>query len=256
MPRRSQAARRTQGAPAIFTVDTARAGRIPVTVTRKQVKNLNLRVRNDGTVFASVPLRTSDTRVQRFLDAHAGWIAARVLRARAHAERMASDVKPKTVPLWGTLVPLDKVLAKSPAFRAHGAHEGAASQTPSKEQIDAAIVELYRAEVARALPAVAAEVEQRIGVHASGWQIRVMKTRWGSCTPRTKRIRINARLAAYPPACLSYVVAHELCHLIEASHNERFYMLLDTYSPGYCDAISLLKRPARDVANRSDQPGA
>ncbi len=256
MPKRPQAASRTGDAPVIYTVDTAQAGRIPVAVTRKRVKNLNLRVRPDGSAFASAPRHVSDARVQQFLDAHAGWIATRVLRARTRAAHETSADALKTVPLWGTLIPLDEVLAKSPVRTGRDALGGSSGTTADQAQADAAIVALYRFEVAQVLPDVAAEMEQRTGTHADGWQIRVMKTRWGSCTPRTRRIRINAQLAAYPPACLSYVVAHELCHLIEPSHDERFYMLLDAYSPGHRDAAALLKRSARDVAMRANQPGS
>jgi len=100
----------------------------------------------------------------------------------------------------------------------------------------------------RALPAVAEHLEHQMGVHASRWQVRAMKTRWGSCTPRTRAIRINARLAAYPPSCLEFVVAHELCHLMEPSHNQRFHTLLDIYCPENRAIASLLKKPARAAA--------
>ena len=64
--------------------------------------------------------------------------------------------------------------------------------------------------------------ERVMGVHASGWTLRDMKTRWGSCTVSTGRIRLNTRLVYYPEECLEYVIVHELCHLIEPSHNQRF----------------------------------
>lgn len=79
-----------------------------------------------------------------------------------------------------------------------------------------------------------------------------MRSRWGSCTPKTRAIRINTNLAAYPPACLTMVVAHELVHLMEPSHNARFHMLLDTYCPNNRTASALLKRGAREVAQSED----
>lgn len=78
-----------------------RLGAVPVCVTRKRVRNLNLRVRGDGSVVASVPWRTSRARVQEFLDAHAGWIAERVSRK---AERQAESREAAPSPayaLWG-----------------------------------------------------------------------------------------------------------------------------------------------------------
>ena len=106
------------------------------------------------------------------------------------------------------------------------------------------LLERYRDEVARALPAVKERFEAQMGVRASRWQVRIMKTRWGSCTPRTAAIRVNARLAAYPPACLEFVVAHELCHLMEPSHNARFHALLDRFCPANRELSRLLRHPA------------
>ena len=95
-----------------------------------------------------------------------------------------------------------------------------------------------------------------MGVSASSWSVRSMKTRWGSCTPARRSIRINARIAAYPPACLDFVIAHELCHLMEPSHNARFHALLDIYCPDNRAAAELLKRPPAEVARITPARGA
>ena len=181
-----------------------RLGVVPVCVTRKRVRNLNLRVRGDGSVVASVPWRTSRARAQEFLDAHAGWIAERVSRK---AERQAES----------------REAAPSPAYALWGCeHRTADGHTPTAAELD----ELWRREVERVLPGVIARMEPLVGAHASSWQLRAMSSRWGSCTPARGSIRINVRLAAYPPECLDYVVAHELAHLIEPSHNARFHAIV------------------------------
>ncbi len=81
-----------------------------------------------------------------------------------------------------------------------------------------------------------------------------MKTRWGSCTPKTGAIRINARLAAYPPECLEFVVAHELVHLLEPSHNTRFHALLDEFCPGNRHPAKLLREAIRINARLAAYP--
>lgn len=197
---------------------------IPVEVTRKRVKSLNLRVRSDGTVTLSIPLRTPHAYAQAFLDRKAAWIAERVRRsAEQEALKTPDGEAPGYIPLWGAPVPREAAL---------GEHIG--------------IDDLYRAEVTRVLPDVAARIEQIIGVHAARWSVRTMKTRWGSCTPKTGAIRINARLAAYPPECLEFVVAHELVHLLEPSHNARFHALLDEFYPENRRVSQLLKRPTAE----------
>lgn len=199
---------------------------IPVEVTRRRVKNLNLRVRADGTVALSIPLRTPSAHAQAFLDRKSTWIAERVARAQARDPQCLTPGMPELIPLWGSLTPRDPDLTDQAALDAR-----------------------YRAETQGALPSVAARMERRIRVQAARWNVRTMKTRWGSCTPKTGAIRINARLAAYPPECLEFVVAHELVHLLEPSHNARFHALLDEFCPENRHLAQILKRPACEQPN-------
>lgn len=204
---------------------------IPVSVVRKRVKNLNLRVRADGTVTLSIPQHLPLARAQEFLERKGNWIAERVRRniERRPSPDLAGEL-PDRIPLWGKLVPRDSVQANS--GQAASDRDASGQGAPGQTAIDqAALDELYRTEVLRALPGIVERMEARIGVHAARWSVRVMKTRWGSCTPKTGAIRINARLAAYPSECLEFVVAHELVHLLEPSHNARFRTLLDEFCP-------------------------
>lgn len=204
---------------------------IPVSVVRKRVKNLNLRVRADGTVTLSIPQHLPLARAREFLDCKGDWIAERVRRniERRPSPDLAGEL-PDRIPLWGKLVPRDSVQANS--GQAASDRDASGQGAPGQTAIDqAALDELYRTEVLRALPGIVERMEARIGVHAARWSVRVMKTRWGSCTPKTGAIRINARLAAYPLECLEFVVVHELVHLLEPSHNARFRTLLDEFCP-------------------------
>lgn len=214
---------------------------IPVSVVRKRVKNLNLRVRADGTVTLSIPQHLPLARAREFLDRKGEWIAERVRRniERRPSPDLAGEL-PDRIPLWGKLVPRDSVQAIP--GQATSDRDASGQGVPGQTTIDqAALDELYRTEVLRALPDVVERMEARIGVHAARWSVRVMKTRWGSCTPKTGAIRINARLAAYPPECLEFVVAHELVHLLEPSHNARFHALLDEFCPGNRHPAKLLR---------------
>ena len=89
---------------------------------------------------------------------------------------------------------------------------------------------------------LAAYWEPLMGVHCTGWQLREMKTRWGSCTVQTGKIRLNLSLARKPEACLEYVLVHELCHLLEPSHNARFHGLMDKFLPDWRERKLLLNQ--------------
>ena len=70
-----------------------------------------------------------------------------------------------------------------------------------------------------------------MGVQVERFFVRQMKTRWGSCTPRTRSIRLNTDLAKKPRECLEYVIVHEMTHLLEPTHNRRFISLMDRFMP-------------------------
>ena len=201
---------------------TSSQGAVPVCVTRKCVRNLNLRVQTGGSVVLSVPWHVSREQAQTFLNAHATWIARTRRRVLARTEAATrNEGCAGGYALWGKL-------RRSPDGSAVSAEE---------------LEELYHAEMTRMLPEVIERMEPQVGAHASGWQVRVMKSRWGSCTPKTGRIRINARLAAYPPECLGYVVAHELAHLLEPSHNQRFHAIVARAIPNEREIRARLRQP-------------
>lgn len=194
-------------------------GNISVEIERKNVRRFNLRIRRDGTAHLSIPKRASFHQAQDFLDAHVGWLSKAVDRVSYIEQEAVSNNE--NVPLWGDLVVLPKGLTSD---------------------------ELYRQELEIHLPLVVSRMEQATGLHATGWQIRAMTSRWGSCTPQTGRIRINLRLAAYPAVCLDYVVAHELTHLAEPSHNARFHRLLQQVIPNERQVRALLRMSPRELA--------
>ena len=83
------------------------------------------------------------------------------------------------------------------------------------------------------IPPLINKWEGKLKVSVENFFVRSMKTRWGSCTPKTRRIRFNLELAKASPQSLEYIVVHELLHLLEASHNKRFKALMDLYYPGW-----------------------
>ena len=100
----------------------------------------------------------------------------------------------------------------------------------------------YRERLESSIPRLIATWEPFMGVTVKEWRIRKMKTRWGSCNVRKGRIWLNLELAKKPMRCLEYVIVHEMAHLIEPSHNRRFWGILDRHMPDW--------RPRREELNR------
>jgi len=90
-----------------------------------------------------------------------------------------------------------------------------------------------RRELRRAVPPLLAEWAPRVGVPEPTFGIRRMTTRWGTCNVRARRITLNLELARREPELLEYVVVHELAHLIESGHNQRFYAVMDRALPDW-----------------------
>lgn len=99
----------------------------------------------------------------------------------------------------------------------------------------------YRNALQDELDNLVPKLSQKMGLKIECYSIRKMKNRWGSCDPKKKRITVNIELIKKNPACLNYIIIHELVHLLEAKHNRRFKELMDIYLPNW--------RYFRDILN-------
>ena len=103
-------------------------------------------------------------------------------------------------------------------------HAGAISK-------DAVLARWYRDQLRAKAAELIAKWQPMIGVRVKRLFIRQMKTKWGSCNPRVGTIRLNTELAKKPGECLEYIVVHEMIHLLEPTHSERFVALMDQFMP-------------------------
>ena len=93
------------------------------------------------------------------------------------------------------------------------------------------IEEWYRSELKKIVPDLIAKWEKVIGISAEEFGIKKMRTKWGTCNPDAKRIWLNLELAKKPVECIEYIIVHELVHLLERTHNERFIGYMDEFMP-------------------------
>jgi predicted metal-dependent hydrolase len=100
-------------------------------------------------------------------------------------------------------------------------------------QREKAIDVWHRSLLREQLPALISRYEKLLQVKVHEVGIKRMKTRWGTCNPKARRIWINAELAKKPLRSLEYIVAHEMAHLVEPSHNARFRNLLNQLLPDW-----------------------
>ena len=217
---------------------------LPVKLLRKQVKHLNLRIQRDGGVQISVPLRMPVDRVHQFLKDKWQWIDT-------HRRRLQQ----KTPETSLTLMTGDKLYLLGQCLEINIQPTDKKPRVEIKNDIAYFIVKpnttleekkillsrWYRLQMQQILPELVKKWEAIIEVTAAIYKIKYMKTPCGSCQPLKKHITLNLRLIEKPPICLEYVLVHELVHLLEASHNQRFYALMTHYMPNWREVKKLLE---------------
>jgi len=222
-------------------------GGIEALVLRKAVKNLHLNVLPPaGKVRVTAPLHMKDDAIRTFLATRIPWIRKQQAKFQAQERQTPREyVSGETHYFFGNKHRLEVITANvKPKVEIRGKKKIVLTVRPdsplSKREL--VIRNWYREELRTFLSQVISKWEKKIGVEANNWGIKRMKTRWGTCNNKPKRIWFNLELAKKPESCVEYVVVHELVHLVEKKHNERFIALMDKHLPKW--------RSERDELNR------
>ncbi|MCL2653109.1 MAG: M48 family metallopeptidase [Propionibacteriaceae bacterium] len=219
---------------------TAVVDGLEITVTAKPVRHLRLVVHPDGRVRASVPLRATRRTVDDFLGQRAAWAKAQRDRMLAIQARQLTDGS--TIRLWGDEIPLMVAQGRGGGRLTANGFRVSVTDPTDTTSIAAAIDALHRREARAVLHELVEKWAAELDAYPARVTLRAMRTRWGSCTPSTKAIRINPELASHHPRCLSYVVLHEIAHLIEPGHGPGFIAIMDAHLPSWRAIRAELRR--------------
>ncbi len=213
-----------------------RVSGLAVQIVRKDIKNLHLGVYPpNGRVRVAVPLRVSDDAVRLAVVGKLGWIKKQ--RARFEAQPRESKrevVSGESHYFLGRRYRLRVVeLQKAGAVVIRGTnrlelHTARESDAKARERV---LQRWYRQRLRELVPPLLTKWEAILGVRASAWGIKRMKTRWGTCNVAAGRIWLNLELAKKPPSCLEYILVHEMVHLVERHHTDRFRQYMDQFMP-------------------------
>jgi len=108
-----------------------------------------------------------------------------------------------------------------------------AARPAAPAAFDPALLAACRRRLLLLVPPMIKRWQRVIGVEVTAWRVRRMRTLWGSCNVHARRILLSPELARTPERCLEYVVVHELVHLLEPRHNDRFWALMDRFMPDW-----------------------
>lgn len=210
-------------------------GDITAHVTQKDIKNVHLSVYPPtGSVRISAPLRMKADTIRVFALSKLHWIK----KQQANFKEQERETKREYLDreshyLWGQRYLLE-IIQKNKAPRVETSNNKLvlrARPGATTEKHQQILEAWYRNQLRdEALPVVGKWCE-RLQLELPRLIIQRMKTKWGSCTPSSRTIRLNLELVKKPPECMEYIVIHELIHFIEPTHNSRFIALMDKHIP-------------------------
>ena len=210
-------------------------GDMAVDVVLKGIKNVHLSVHPPtGRVRISAPQRMSLDTIRVFAISKLGWIKRQQNKLRGQERETTREyLDRESHYIWGKRYLL-KVLeehAEPKVVLKHSSMILRVGPGTSSETKQAIVAQWYREQVKAVASDLIAKWEPIIGVRAKRVFVQKMKTKWGSCNPGSRNIRLNTDLAKKPRECLEYILVHEMVHLLERHHNERFKEYMDRFLP-------------------------
>ncbi|MGR9052422.1 MAG: M48 family metallopeptidase [Gammaproteobacteria bacterium] len=223
-----------------------RMGSLSFQLNRKAIKNLHISVLPpDGRVRVSAPEHMTDTAIRMAVISRIPWIKKQQ-QAFAGQPRQSDRemVGGECHYLWGKrhrLNVIERIGRHEVKVSGGRLHLFVNPGTPAEHRMQV-LAEYYRTRLKARIETLVADWPRRIGVEVADWRVKKMKTKWGSCNAGAKRIWLNLELAKKPPECLEYILVHELVHLLERTHNERFRAHMDKFMPDWRERRALLNR--------------
>lgn len=210
-------------------------GDLQIEVVRKDIKNLHLSVHPpEGRVTIAAPLRMKLDAIRVFAIGRLQWIRRQQEKQQAQPrESPRQHIERESHHVWGRRRLMKVIEEDAPprvevSARLLKLHIRPGTTRERRQQVmERWQRSLVREELGELLP----KWEQILRVRVGKVFVQRMRTRWGSCNHHTGTVRFNTELAKKPRECLEYVVAHEVAHLRESTHNARFVALLDQHLP-------------------------
>lgn len=215
-------------------------GALRINLVRKGVKNVHLTVHPpEGRVTLVAPANTRAEVARAYAISKLAWIRQQQTALNAQARETPRQFREReSHELWGRRHLMTVREADAKPFVKHDHKRIVLTVRPGHDMAKRSEVihEWHKALLHGLLPKLIAKWEPKLGVRVSGYFLQRMKTKWGSCNHGAGHIRLNTELVKKPKDLVEYVVVHEMLHLLEPTHNERFVALLDRHWPQWREA--------------------
>jgi len=221
-------------------------GGVVLEVIKKDIKNVHLSVYPPvGKVRISAPLRMSIDTIRVYAITRLQWIKQQQRKLRAQQRETPREyIDRESHYLWGKRYLLKVVEQDAPPAVELKQNKLLLKVRPEadKEKKRDILDEWYRQQLKAETQLLIKKWQLDMGVKVRQFYVQQMKTKWGSCNPASRSIRLNTELAKKPRECLEYIVVHEMAHLLEPTHNQRFVALMDRFIPRWQYYRDMLNR--------------
>jgi predicted metal-dependent hydrolase len=220
--------------------ETFQLGEISITVTRKDIKNVHLTVHPpDGRVTLAAPTNTRLEVARAYAISKLIWIREQQRKLECQArETPRQFVERESHHVWGRryLMTVDYQDVKPSVVLSNKRITMVVRPGCSAERRAEVMHEWHKSLLHEVVPPLIQKWERKLKVSVSGYFLQRMKTKWGSCNNAAGNIRLNTELAKKPKDLLEYVIVHEMAHLIEPTHSDRFIAILEEHYPSWREA--------------------
>lgn len=220
--------------------DTIQLGDISVLITRKKIKNVHLSVHPPtGRVTLAAPVETRLEVARAYAISKMVWIREQRAKLLNQArETPRQFIERESHYLWGRRHLLTIVYREIKPFVSLDHRRITLTVRPGSDTQKRAnvIYEWHKSLLHELVPSLIKKWEPRLNVRVAGYFLQRMKTKWGSCNHNARHIRINTQLVTKPKDLLEYVIVHEMVHLIEPTHSDRFLTILGDHYPTWREA--------------------
>jgi hypothetical protein len=220
--------------------DTIRIGELAIAVTRKDVKHVHLSVHPPkGRITLVAPTGTRLEVARAYAISKIGWIRDQRTKLQGQArESRRQFIERESHYLWGRryLLTVAEETTRPSVRLSHRKITLTVRPGSSTAKREGVIHDWHKALLHEAVPPLIRSWEAKLRVTVSGYFLQRMKTKWGGCNHRVGNIRLNTELVKKPKDLLEYVIVHEMMHLVEPTHSERFIGLLDKHYPSWREA--------------------
>ncbi len=228
--------------------NTIELGDICLNVIHKDIKNVHLSVHPpQGRVTISAPLRMDLETIRLFSISKLGWIRKQQTKLRNQKRETPREYVNRESHYYLGQRYLMKVEEQNTVPKVvlkHGTIELYVRPHSSVKQREILLHAWYRQQLRQVVPQYIAKQEKKLNVKVDEVGIRTMKTKWGTCNIKAKRIWLNTELAKKPLENIEYILTHEMVHLLERSHNEKFIAYMDKFAPKWKHLREELNRSA------------